>query len=310
MSTSGSIGLPVDDVIDAVDDCDADAARAALDPITDDRTVTRNAIETAVSDTSKLLATAETRVELVGNAYEDAVAAADPVADLDIVRVRLDGFAERLSAVESRISELRPDLTVPTDLSERPESAYELATELRAVATDAQGIATTADDLSFDIEEFRSWLARPARRHDEFDEDVDLVYDSVEELAAVVADLPGETADPAAQWAAARMRAHLLSLLASDLRAELRDLRALAERDGTEVPADFSERLERIEIHTAEIEAELEAPADRAWRDRFGSDLAAFEDTLDPFEPPVDWGAVERIVAEHRPETTTASDAE
>ncbi|WP_311171491.1 halo transducer protein [Halobellus ordinarius] len=310
MSKEASVGVPVDDVIDAVDDCDPATTREALDPVTVDGAVTRDAIEAAVSDTSKLLATAETRVELVGNAYDDAVAAADPVSHLDIVRVRLDAFAERLSAVESRISELRPDLTVPADLSERPQSAYELAMELREVATDAQGIARTADDLSFDIDEFNSWLERPARRHQEFAEDVDLVRNSVEELAAVVEKLPGETADSAAQWADARMRAHVLSLLASDLRAELRDLRALAERDGTEVPVDLPTRLEQIETRTAEIEAELEARADRAWRDRFGSDLAAFEDALDPFEPPVDWGAVERIAAEHRPETAMASDAE
>ena len=308
MSKSASVEMPVDDVVEAIGDCDPNATREALDPITDDGAVTREAVEAAVSDTSKLLATAETRVELARHACEDAVDAADPVDDLDVVGVRLDGFAERLSAVESRAADLRPDLTVPADLSERPRAAYELATELRAVATAAQGVATTADDLSFDIDEFRSWLQRPTRRHEEFGEDIDLVRNSAEELAEAVTDWPSDAVDPAARWADATMRARVLSLLVSDLRAELRDLRVLAERDGTEVPSDVPQRLAGIESRVAEIESELELRSESAWRERFRDDLASLDDSLAAFDHPVEWGAVELALDDCRP--ATSSDTE
>jgi hypothetical protein len=98
MRTDLTHGVRPADVAAAVHDCDDhDAAREILDPITDDGIVTQRAVETALSDTSKLLATAETRVELARNAYEDAVEAADPVADLPVVRTRIEAFADRLS---------------------------------------------------------------------------------------------------------------------------------------------------------------------------------------------------------------------
>jgi hypothetical protein len=302
MHTEESDRVTVDDVVAAVDDVDVGTARDALEPVTDDGTVTRAAAETTVSDVSKLLATAETRIELAGDAYDDVAGAADPVADVPTVRARLDGVGERLSAVESRIPELRPDLSIPEAVETRPVAAYEFAVGIREVVVTAQEAIEAADDLSFDAEQFESWLRRPERRYDEFAEDVEAVADAADDLADAVDALADGPAEPAAGWADATMRARVLSLLLADLRAELADLRTLADRDGAPVRAGLADRLDRTEERVIGVESALDSRADPAWRDRFGDDVAAFEAALSTFEPPIEWGVVDRTLSEHRPD--------
>lgn len=302
MATEEPGGVAVADVVAAVGDTDPGTVRDALEPVTDNGVVTREAVETAVSDTGKLLATAETRIELAGDAYADAAAAADPVADVPTVAARLDGFRERLDAVEALIPELRPGLSVPDGVRRRPVATYELAVEIREVVATAQEAIEAADDLSFDAERFESWLARPDRRYDTFGEDLDLVADTADDLAAAVDAVADGAGDPAARWADATMRARVLSLLVTDLRAELADLRVLAERTDAPFRTGLGERLDRTEERVLGLESALDARADRAWRDRFGEDLAALEGALADVDPPVDWGAVDRTLAEHRPD--------
>jgi len=304
MDTQETGGVTVDDVVAAVDDADPATVRDALEPVTDDGVVTRAAVETTVSDTAKLLATAETRVELAGDAYADAAAAADPVADVPTVGARLDALCDRLRGVESMVPALRPGLSVPEDVQRRPVAAHGLAVEVREVVATAQEAIEAADDLSFDAERFESWLDRPERRYDTFEEDVGLVADTADDLADAVDALSDDPADPAARWADATMRARVLSVLVTDLRAELADLRALADRTDAPFRTGLAGRLDRTGERVLGLESALESRADRAWRDRFGDDLAAFDRALAGVDPPVDWGAVDRTLAEHRPEAT------
>ena len=124
MSENGLVGQPVEDVIEAVvdseGDCNPATVRETLDPVTDDGVVTREAVETAVSDTSKIVATAETRTELAGIAYEDATAAATTVDDLSIVAAQLNRYADRLKAVEARTVNLADDLQTPVEPLDDP----------------------------------------------------------------------------------------------------------------------------------------------------------------------------------------------
>lgn len=292
------------DVVEAVDEIASDRVETALDPVTDDGIVTREAVETAVSDTSKLLATAETRIELAGGAYDDAAAAAEPVADIPAVRTRLDAFAERLSDVEARIPELRPGLSIPKDIHRRPRAAYDLGVEIRETVTAAQKAIEAADDLSFDIERFQSWVDQPDRRYDVLAEDLDLVEESVDDLEATVDGFPDDD-DPAARWAAATMRGRVLSLLVADLRAEHRDLRVLAVRTDDPFRNGLGERLDGVETRVAEAESALDGSGEPAWRDRFAEDLTAFDEELTTFDPPVDWGAVGRMLETHQPDLST-----
>jgi len=304
MSENGLVGQPVEDVVETVvdrgDGADPKAIRERLDPVTDDGVVTREAVETAVSDTSKVVATAETRTELAGIAYEDATAAAATVDDLEIVATRLDRYADRLESVEARARDLAADLQTPVEQLDDPNAIYELATELRDVATTAQGVIRTADELSQALEEFESWLTAPDRRYDAFTEDIDLVDESVAELTTAADALSTDSETPAADWADATMRVHVLELLVADLRAEVADLRVWADRENTEFPVGLDERIADVERKTAELQTRLAERTEPAWHDRFDDSLSTFQAELDEFEPPVDWSRVQETLQERR----------
>jgi chromosome segregation ATPase len=304
MSENGLVGRPVEDVIAAVvdrgDDRDPEAVREVLDPVTADGVVTREAVETAVSDTSKVVATAETRVELAGIAHADAVEAAASVDDLEVVAARLDAYADRLDAVKARAAALTDDLRAPVERLDDPEAVYELALELREVATTAQGVVRTADDLSTDLEAFESWLDDPDRRYDEFAEDIDLLDESLTELSDAVDALPGESEAPASDWADATMRTRVLDLLVADLRAELAALRAWADREDEPFRAALDERVADLEHRVEELADTLAERTEPAWRDRYADDLAALERDLETLEPPVDWEHVQGTLEERR----------
>ena len=305
MNQDSSNGVSVASVVEAVDEVDPERVETVLDPVTDDGAVTRDAVDTAVSDTSKLLATAETRIELAGDAYDDAAAAAERVDDVPAVRTRLDALAERRKSVESRIPELRPDLSTPADIHRRPAAVYNLAALIQETVEAAEDAVQTAEDLSLDAEQFESWLAHPERRYDEFEEDIELVTDTADEVAAVIDELPEVPDDPAAEWAAATMQARVLFLLAEDLRAELADLRVLADRTDAPFRPELADRLDRAGERVIGVESALDACAEAAWRDRFGGDIAAFETAVDAFNPPVEWGTVERTLEDHQPDVST-----
>jgi len=307
MSENGFVGRPVEDVVSAIanpaDGPDPETVRAAFDPITDDGAVTRAGIETAVSDTSKLLATTETRVELAGIAHDDATDAATSVDDLDIVAARVDAYTRRLDAVETRAADLEDDWRTLDVEPDEPDAVYDLAVGLRDVAATAQDVVRQADDLSFDLERFESWLDSPRRRYDEFEEDADLVAESLDELTAATEALPSESDAPAADWADATMRTRVLDLLVTDLRTELTDLRAWADREEVPFRDGLDERVVDLEGRIAALADTLADRGEPAWRDRFGADLAAFERELDAFDPPTDWRRVRNTLETRREHT-------
>jgi chromosome segregation ATPase len=296
----GVIGLSTEAAVErlAGDERDPDEVRAALDPVTEDGVVSEAAIEESVSDTAKIVSTAETRTELADIAHDDAHETAAPVADVDAVAARLEAFDERFAAVERRAADLTTDLARPVGRLGDPAAVYELAVELREVASAAQGVATAADELSFDLEDFERWVGDPETRHEEFREDAELVGDSVDELAAAIEALD-EAADPAVDWADATMRTRVLDLLVADLRAELADLRELAARDDATVPDDLAAEIDDLQARTGALARRLDELAEPAWRERFGGDVAALEADLD-LVPPVEWGAVQTRLEEHR----------
>lgn len=304
MSENCLVDRPVEDVVAAIvdgdDDRDPEIVREALDPVTDGDVVTGDAVDTAVSDTSKLLATVETRVELADIAYEDATEAAAEVDDVDVVAARLGEYGDRLDDVTSQSASLSDDLNALDVAPDDPDAIYELAVGLRDVAAAAQDVVRRADDLSFDLDGFEAWVESPTRRHDLFEEDVDHVEESLDELTAAVEALPAGSDTPAADWADATMRTRVVGLLVDDLRAELADLRTLADREDAQVPDTLEERVAALERRADELVDTLGERARSAWRDRFGDDIAAFERDLAEFEPPVDWERVQETFDERR----------
>jgi len=297
---------------------DPDEVRATLDRVASDGVVTRDAVEEALTETSMVVSTAETRTELASHALADAREAAAPVSDLDVVAARLDAFESRLTAVEDRSSALGADLETLVEKTGEPDSVYEVAAGTRRLRAAAKRVQRDADVLQMDLESFERWLDSPETRFDEFGEDIDAVEQSLDGLAATVDEIPIIAADDAANsdavapdadstgtdWAVARLRHRVLGLLLADLRAELGDLRTLAERadrDRAGRAAELGDRLDDLDTRQAGLGDRLEDLARPAWTDRFGDRVASFEAETADMEPPLDWSAVESAFEEHRP---------
>lgn len=301
-------GCPVEAAVDVVrdhrEDADRETVRAVLDTVTEDGVVTEAAVEDAVAHVSKVVATPETRVELAARALEDARESAGPVDDVAVVAARLDGFEARLAGLRERLGEHRADLRAVTDGGD----LFAVAAAVERLRTAANETQAAADQLSMDVDEFETWLERPAVRYRELRDDASALEDAVDELAATVeeteaTDRAGAADDgPAQRWAVARMRHLALSLMLADLRTELEGLVTLDERAGegtTEDRRNCRSRLDAADSRLAALDERLDAVAEPAFERRHGDRVAAFEAAAASFEPPVDWAAVRQLFEQH-----------
>ncbi|WP_115863852.1 halo transducer protein [Halorussus litoreus] len=315
----------------ATNPLDPDEVRATLDRVASDGVVTRDAVEEALTETSMVVSTAETRTELASHALADAREAAASVSDLDAVAARLDAFESRLAAVEDRASALGSDLEALVEKTGDPDSVYEVAVGTRRLRATAKRVQRDADALQMDLESFEEWLDSPETRFEEFGEDIDAVECSLDGLATTLDEMPtaprgdaanSDAVDPDADstgvdWAVARLRHRVLGLLLADLRAELADLRTWAERaarddnraadpaggrmDGLEEMDDLEARLDALGARRSGLGDRLDDLARPAWSARFGDRVASFEAETADLDPPLDWSAVESAFEEHRP---------
>jgi chromosome segregation ATPase len=299
------VGRPVAEVAERVaPDRDPDEVRTVLDPLTEDGRMTEAAMDEALSDTSKVVSTAESRTEFAGIEMDEARKAAADAPPLDAVQSRLETFEARLEGVEARAEDLTPQLQLLVR-ARRDERVYELATGLVELTSEAEEVSVEADDLKTDLEEFERWLDGPERRYDELEADLDPVESTLDTVAEAVDGLEAGTADDsAAVWADATLRQRLVTLLLADLRAELADLRAWDTREGLD-DMDHSygtleERLDDLNERVSALGARLGTAAEPAWRERYGAHVESFEAELEGVEPPVPWGEVGTSLERHR----------
>lgn len=331
-------GRPVEAAVDAVlaedDSRDREAVRAALETVAEGDVVSDASVDSALGEVAKVVSTPETRVEFAAMELSDVreTAEAEGVADLDVVRARIEAYESRLETVEEEVGELGPRLRAVVDRHGAGANAYEVATAVRELETEANDLHYAADELGVELEEFGRWLADAGTRHDEFEEELEAVETSldgltetVENLAAAegerdatgedaetgddeddrgVAAAPDLPADPGVVWADATLRTRVTALLLADLRAELADVRAWPERAGNE--ADRA-RLEELEDRLGELEEQCQGLRERladlarpAWTERFGDRLDEFGAAIDGFEPPVSWGEVDAELERYR----------
>lgn len=300
-------GLSVEDAVDVLVERrtghDREAARETLAAVAEEGVVTRAAAEDALAHASKVVATPETRVELAERALTDAREAAAPVADVDIVADRLDGYESELSTLEDRLGGLADDLGRLADSDDLVAVAVGVG-RLRSAAGEVQ---TAADDLSMALETFERWLDDHEVRYRALDDDTEAVAAAVDDLNTTADALtdpdsaPGDR-DPSVAWAVASMRHRSLSLMVADLRFELDGLATLDERLGTDagpVREDCRERLERLGQGLDAIGDRLTDTVDAGARSEFGARVSAFEEEIDSVDPPVDWVAVQRAFEAH-----------
>lgn len=285
------------------------AVRSALDPLTEDGVVTREALEEEVAALEEVVSTPENRVEDAAAALDDAREAAGAVDDVDVVRARLDGLASQLSAIEARVDALEDDRRALRERVEEEGVTYGLADEVRRVRDEASDLVGVADDFRADLEAFERWLDRPGVRFDELEADVGALEEAVAGLDAAVEGIEGsadgtdastdgseEGADPGARWADAWIDHRVTGLLLADVRSELADLRALSERgdhDAAERAEGVADRLDDVRARHESIGDRLRSTGRPGWRDRFEERLSAVEETLEAYDPPVDWEALQ-----------------
>jgi len=311
-------GLPMDAAVDAVvarTGDDPDAIRAALERVTVDGVVRHEAVDDALAHVSKVVSTPETRVENAGMLIDDAREAAAAVDHLDSVAARLDDFEERHAAVASRVDGLGDRLQSVISLANESDAIYETAVEIRQLNAAANSAQHTADKLGVDAEELEAWVRTPDRRVDALDDDADAVagfIDGVEETLDMLAAGDVDTdVDPAAVGFDAALRHRVSRLLLDDLRAEVGDLHAWPDPSpddahgavDTVALAALDDRLASLEDRWRSISDRFDGRPAVGWQDRYGDRLADFESALDDHAPPVDWGAVESLLGEYRPET-------
>lgn len=307
-------GLSLDAAVDAVvarGADDADAVRAALTRVTEEGTVRREAVDDALGHVAKVVSTPETRVENAGMLIDDAREAATAVDHLDGVAERLDDFERRHAAVASRVDDLGDQLQSVVALASDPDDIYEAAVEIRRLNAAANSAQHTADKLGVDAEEFEAWVRHPDRRLDALDDDADAVAGFVDGVAETLDALAAGDVDapPAAVRFDAALRHRVARLLLADLRAEVADLRAWPDPGPDDAHgAVDADALDALDDRLATLDDRRQSIGDRLddtgadWRDRYGGRLADFETALDDHAPPVDWGAVESLLTEYRPE--------
>ena len=314
--TTELAGLPIERAVDIVGTADADPGelRETLAIVAEDGVVSRAAVDDALANASMVVTTAETRVELAGDKLDNARAAAPSTADLAFVSDRVDNFDTRLGHIETRADDLGAALQEVVSMKADGD-LYEIARRIRRLTNAATEVQQAADDLQLELDSFEAWLTDADRRVDELTADIDALADSLSELSDVVDQLENSDADDdgndsddtnpesetASRWAAAMVRHRVLSLLLTDLRAELTAIQTWAEREAVTSPSGIEPRLDEIqESHTA-LGERLTACADPEWTARFDEQLTALEEALTEMEPPVVWADVDAAVAEHRP---------
>jgi len=307
-------GMGLDEAVEAVvaggQEQDAETARATLKVVAEDGAVSYDTVSSTLGEVSKVVATAETRTELAEGQLADARESAAHVDDLGAVDFYLAEFQERFDNVEQALGTLQARLDALTDRADwgRIYKVAQEAKEVRQTATQVQG---AADELQVDLEGFERWLGDRETRYRELGDDLDALEGSVDDLgdavdqiaAAVDGDEDAVAADLQTAWADTSLRVRMLDLFLTDVRGELSDLRTWDEREDVTDAEPAGEIEDRINVTAAECDRladRLDALAEAAWRESVGEDLDDFDDELAEFEPPVDWGEVQRTLDTYR----------
>ncbi|MFB9810179.1 hypothetical protein [Haloarcula sebkhae] len=291
----------VDDVV-AAEDVARETARATLSRVAEDGVITIDAFEAALSETAKVLSTAETRTELAVSALDDARAAAEPVANLAVVQTRLDDLAAEVDAATADLETVQAALGAITGRD--TGVTYTAVREMRDVYEDASSVQGRADEVQVALAEFETWVT------DE-DERAAGVHADVDDLAAAVDALEDSVEDvmvdgDAAAWADTAIQRASLALFVRDLRAELDTLRSWpVATDGDPDWDAVAERIDALDERVTDMASSLERAGQPAWRDRHGASVDAVEQALSDWQPPVDWAAVQSELDDLRPADRT-----
>ncbi len=306
-----SLSAAVDAVVERGETPDRETARSALRGITEDGVVSRDAVDSALADASMAVSNAESRAEMAAVALADVQETAADAPDLDVVQSRVDAFESDVDAVEDRASDLGATLQELIARKDDPTSLYDLAADVEQLTQEAGSVHANAEELRTDLESFEQWLTDPNARLRDLERDLDVIEQSIESLGENVDELASIAAgdrdhqatddDLAAAWLDLTVTHRVRKLGLADARVELADLRTwAADGNPEEYGDDIAARLDDLEEQWATLGDRIDDAAKPAWQDRFEDRLSAVEDALGEFEPPIDFGAVQAALEEHR----------
>lgn len=300
------LGLSVEQAAEQVAptvDGDVETVRTTLRTISEDGTVTSGAVQDALADVSKVVATPETRVELAHDALTAAREAATPVADTDVVDSQLAAFEAELSDLDERVDTLGSRLSELVDRDDA-EDLYAVATSIRQLRADATDAQNAADALADEIKGFTRKLDDLSVWAGEIREDVDTLEASLEGLREAVDRLVDdgvEDAEPPIAWADIRLQYRVQELIISDIHAELDALETLGDETGTETPADdIRTRLDELASLQTDITEGLDDAFDATWDPHYNVTVESFDQALAAFEPPVPWAELQNELKRHQ----------
>lgn len=304
------VGLSIETATERVverENCDRETAHEILATVSDDGTVTLEALDATLADISKVVATPETRVEVARGALSDARDAAEPVATTDAVRSRLNAFESQLSMLDDRVDTLGSRLSSLVERAQNPADIFALARAIQEVRSRATEAQRDADSLTVEIGEFERNLRNPNEWAEELREDVDAAETSIRELLAVAnnlsdtdteADIECET--PRA-WADATLQQRMQPLVLADIRTELDALQQMKAVEGTDtVCEDIESRLTELESLCADIKHILVAVSEPAWEQAYGEAIESFTQTVEERKVPINWAQVQERLQRHR----------
>jgi chromosome segregation ATPase len=312
-----ALGEPTEAAVELVRErepnADPESVRSALERVSEEGVVSPAGVQSALGEAAQHVATPENRIELTERALDDAREAA-PDADLDAVRSRLSGFEARYDALAADVDALVSRLDDLVERGSHPEDVYDLARALGDLQWDVRDAHGRAEELRADLESFERWATDPTVRYDELAGDAGQVEGLLDGLATAVDELDGVTdgdagpgTDPAVAWADATLQRRTVALLVSDLQAELSDLRAWPDGAASPAPDDAEPRPAAVEARIDDLRSRERALGERIdalarppWRERVDDRIEAFEEDIEAFAPPINWGAVQDVLAEHR----------
>ena len=311
---SGDVtGLSISEAADRVaareDRPDRETVRTVLAEVAVDRVVSEDGITELVSDASMAVSSAGDRAEYAIVQVEAVDDAASDAPDLDTVGSRLDALESRAESVDARASALTERFREARERHGDGAPVFEVAREFRDLRSDADALHADAQGLAADADEVERWLDSHETRVAELSADADAIAEGLADLDAAAdrlddpAVIGADEPDPATQWFALTQRQRVNELVVADARAELADVRSWAEQAGEDTADldDLEARLDDLETRRERLGERLDDLAQPAWRDRYGEAVSAVEATLDEFEPPVDFGAVQAALEEHGP---------
>jgi chromosome segregation ATPase len=304
------MGRPVEAVVERVvanRDSDPETVRKILTEISEEETVTREAIDEQLADLSKVVATPETRVEVTRRALTDAREAAAIIANTNTVRSRLETFEAELTALDERVEELGSRLSSLVTRAQAPDDLYEIAREIQELRAEAIDAQRDADSLATEIEEFEQKIRNPERWADELHEDIDAIEDSIQNLLEFpdslvdTTDEHFEKTDSSFRWADAVLRHRMQKLFIGDVRTELDALEQMLDQKATADPVDEIEsRLDELEALRGNAGHRLDEIAASSWSQDHSETIESFVRELEAFDSPVDWAELENELQRHR----------